>query len=259
MTRKRCEHGKQKYYCKECGSGKAFCKHGLFKHKCRECKGNSYCCHGKQKRLCGECGGQSLCKQKDVSNPRVKYCCPHGRQCKSRCPECLHHSVSLGKCSSCNCVFEPDQRFMFNGKPLQTCEKCRYKCPHGKHNNKSCIECTKLSKYCEHKKDKYRCNICNPVGHMRHVVECAVWRALHSKKSLHTIEYLGCTIAEFKKHIEKQFMPGMTWENHGKIWHIDHIIPVKYNKPTLEQVIQRLHYRNTQPLLGGDNLEKVIT
>ena len=27
-----------------------------------------------------------------------------------------------------------------------------------------------------------------------------------------------------KKHIENQFIEGMTWENHGD-WHVDHIIP----------------------------------
>jgi len=26
-------------------------------------------------------------------------------------------------------------------------------------------------------------------------------------------------------HLEKQFKPGMTWDNQGKEWEIDHIIP----------------------------------
>jgi len=58
------------------------------------------------------------------------------------------------------------------------------------------------------------------------------------------MEYVGCTIEEFKAHIEAQFKEGMSWDNHGK-WHIDHIIPLKYNNPTIEETIERLHYTNT--------------
>jgi hypothetical protein len=69
------------------------------------------------------------------------------------------------------------------------------------------------------------------------------------------MEYLGCTIGEFKEHIEKQFTDGMTWENHGE-WHIDHIIPLQYNNPTIEEVIERLHWTNTQPLWATENISK---
>jgi len=69
------------------------------------------------------------------------------------------------------------------------------------------------------------------------------------------MEYVGCTIEEFKAHIEAQFKEGMSWDNHGK-WHIDHIIPLKYNNPTIEETIERLHYTNTQPLWATDNIAK---
>ena len=62
-------------------------------------------------------------------------------------------------------------------------------------------------------------------------------------------EYLRCNIETFKKHIEQQFTEGMLWDNHGE-WHIDHKIPLEYNKPSFEEVIQRLHYTNTQPICG---------
>jgi hypothetical protein len=47
----------------------------------------------------------------------------------------------------------------------------------------------------------------------------------------------------------------MTWDNYGE-WHIDHITPLKYNNPSLEEVIERLHYTNTQPLWAEENLSK---
>nr|QBK86167.1 MAG: hypothetical protein LCMAC101_07620 [Marseillevirus LCMAC101] len=73
------------------------------------------------------------------------------------------------------------------------------------------------------------------------------------------MEYIDCNVKTLRKHIEKQFEEGMSWENHGK-WHIDHIIPIKYREngkdPSLEEIIERLHYTNLQPLWAGSNLSK---
>jgi hypothetical protein len=40
-----------------------------------------------------------------------------------------------------------------------------------------------------------------------------------------TFELLGCTLEEFKHHIELQFLPGMSWANIAE-WEIDHILPL---------------------------------
>lgn len=63
-----------------------------------------------------------------------------------------------------------------------------------------------------------------------HVV---AWRSvLHStlkrlgtKKEGHTINMLGYSALELKERIEKQFLEGMSWNNHGE-WHIDHKLAV---------------------------------
>ena len=72
-------------------------------------------------------------------------------------------------------------------------------------------------------------------------------------------EYLGCDIGTFRAHIEVQFTDGMSWENYGK-WHIDHRVPLQYKKdgkaPTMEEVVERLHYTNTQPLWASENMAK---
>jgi hypothetical protein len=93
------------------------------------------------------------------------------------------------------------------------------------------------------------------VGHLRYIVSRRVHNALKSSKSKRSIEYLGCPIEDFKAHIEKQFKEGMTWENYGE-WQIDHITPIRYESPTLEQVCERLHYTNTQPLWKAENMAK---
>lgn len=77
-----------------------------------------------------------------------------------------------------------------------------------------------------------------------------------SSKLTNTVELLGCTIKELKKHLELNFINGMTWENQGK-WHIDHIKPCSFfdlSKPEEQQ--KCFHYSNLQPLWAIDNLKK---
>ncbi len=80
----------------------------------------------------------------------------------------------------------------------------------------------------------------------------------HGYKSDTTQNLLGCSIDEFKAHIQKQFKPGMAWNNHGlKGWHIDHIRPCSsFNLLDPEQQKQCFHYTNMQPLWWNENLAK---
>lgn len=42
-----------------------------------------------------------------------------------------------------------------------------------------------------------------------------------------TFDLLGYSYDQLRTHLERQFKPGMSWDNYGKYgWHIDHIIPV---------------------------------
>lgn len=77
-------------------------------------------------------------------------------------------------------------------------------------------------------------------------------------KSGSAIKDLGCSIEEFKVHIEAQFKQGMTWDNYGmKGWHIDHIKPLsKFDLSNSEQVKKACHYSNLQPMWWHENLSK---
>jgi len=77
-------------------------------------------------------------------------------------------------------------------------------------------------------------------------------------KTSKTEEILGCNFETVKKHIERQFKKGMTWQNHGhlgEVWHIDHKIPLASAK-TEEELIKLCHYTNLQPLWERDNRYK---
>jgi hypothetical protein len=71
---------------------------------------------------------------------------------------------------------------------------------------------------------------------------------------------LGCTIEEFRKHIESQFQDGMTWDNRGrwgKCWHIDHIKPLAmFDLTDKEQFMEACNYTNMQPMWCEENNAK---
>lgn len=104
-------------------------------------------------------------------------------------------------------------------------------------------------------KDYYK----DPVRSLRRnlqsrLTELLVVKSLKKQKS--TIEYLGCSIEKLKVHLEKQFKPGMTWENHTFYgWHIDHVIPCSTAKSE-QDLLTLFHYTNLQPLWWWENLSK---
>lgn len=65
---------------------------------------------------------------------------------------------------------------------------------------------------------------------------------------------LGCTWREFKIHVERQFLKGMSWDNRN-LWHIDHITALATAK-TEAEVIALSHFTNLRPIWGSDNLSK---
>jgi hypothetical protein len=76
-------------------------------------------------------------------------------------------------------------------------------------------------------------------------------------KSTTTKNMLGCTIEQLWVHLEKTFKPGMTKENHGTIWHIDHIVPcASFDLTKPEEQAKCFHYSNLQALFVHENLSK---
>jgi hypothetical protein len=72
--------------------------------------------------------------------------------------------------------------------------------------------------------------------------------ALKGRVKNTTIEELGCSIEEFKIHLEKQFDENMNWGNYGPYWEVDHIQPLSKGG--------NFHYTNTQPMHFSENRSK---
>lgn len=76
-------------------------------------------------------------------------------------------------------------------------------------------------------------------------------------KAYKSMELLGCSIEEYKRHLERQFTNEMNWGNHGIEWEIDHIIPVAtFNLLLPEEQKKAFHFSNTQPLNLTENRKK---
>lgn len=72
-----------------------------------------------------------------------------------------------------------------------------------------------------------------------------------------TEELLGCSFAEFKHFMELQFRSGMTWDNYGEYWHVDHIVPVAaFDLSDPDQLRRCFHFSNLRPLRARENLSK---
>lgn len=70
---------------------------------------------------------------------------------------------------------------------------------------------------------------------------------------------LGCTPAELRVHIERQFLKGMSWSNRAD-WHIDHIRPLaSFDLTDPEQLRAACHFSNLRPLWAEDNMRKGAT
>lgn len=76
-------------------------------------------------------------------------------------------------------------------------------------------------------------------------------------KAYKSIDLLGCSIKDYRDHLERQFTEGMTWANHGLEWEIDHIIPIAtFNLLLPEEQKKAFHFTNTQPLNLKANRQK---
>ena len=84
-------------------------------------------------------------------------------------------------------------------------------------------------------------------------------RAINTNGRSPTAEaFTGYTVAELKKHLEKQFTKGMNWEKFmaGEI-HIDHIIPLSsFDRTNEDEVKAAWQLSNLRPLWAKDNIRK---
>ena len=68
---------------------------------------------------------------------------------------------------------------------------------------------------------------------------------------------LGITATTLRSHLERQFRRGMTWENYGVFWHVDHIRPLaSFDLTDAGQMRAAWCLSNLRPLEAHRNIAK---
>lgn len=65
---------------------------------------------------------------------------------------------------------------------------------------------------------------------------------------------LGCSIGEFRLYIENQFDEGMTWDNYGEVWELDHVMPLnQFDLTDRVELLEACNWLNIRPLTVHEN------
>lgn len=125
--------------------------------------------------------------------------------------------------------------------------------------NMICKYCNKVKLKTRFRYNRLKCADCErdePLEKFKRIIRTRVYIALHSNKEKHTIEYLGCNTTEYIQWIQYN-SENFNIQNHGKEWHIDHVIPLsKFNLDDKDEQMIAFNWRNTTALSAHDNLSK---
>jgi uncharacterized protein (DUF983 family) len=124
--------------------------------------------------------------------------------------------------------------------------------------NIKCNYCNEIKLNERFRHNRLKCKDCEreePISKIIRNVRSRILSAIKNK-SKHTISYLGCNCSDYLKWLLKN-ENSYTFENYGKEWHIDHVIPIsKFDITNEEQQLLAFNWRNTMPLSVEENLKK---
>ena len=98
----------------------------------------------------------------------------------------------------------------------------------------------------------------NPAARISNIIAPSICHAIKNQKAGRKWETLvGYTVNELMAHLESKFKPGMSWDNQGSYWHIDHIRPQSwFDQLDPEQFKACWALENLQPLEAIENIRK---
>jgi hypothetical protein len=109
-------------------------------------------------------------------------------------------------------------------------------------------------------REKYRTD---PAFRLRSLLRARLNRQLKfrklgiASKAGSPVRDMGCSVESLISYLEAKFAPGMSWDNHGASWELDHIKPlVDFDLTERQQFLEACHYTNLQPLWIEEHLAK---
>ena len=189
-----------------------------------------------------------------VQKAKMKMCI----RCKNSYPESFFYKRGKALRAECKLCFSQSRKLYYeNNKDIVRERQNKYY-----KKNKEQISSYK-SKWQKENSERRRVRLneryrTEPNFRMSVNLRTRLLKAIENKqKSGSTLDLLGCSIEYFTRYLESKFIDNMSWDNHGTVWHIDHIKPCSkfdLSKPDHQKVC--FHYTNMQPLFAEDNLKK---
>lgn len=179
------------------------------------------------------------------------------------------------KCTKCEQIkevsfFYADNRPRKNGNYMARCKLCQNKAtkkywdenPGAANAYMISFRINSPEKF-KKAQDRYRNKVkSSGKGKLRYSISSSICHSLQKgAKSGRSWESLvGYSIEDLRKHLEKQFSTGMSWNNYGRIgWTIDHKVPVSvFNFQTPEDIDFKKCWalKNLIPMWYRDNIKK---
>jgi hypothetical protein len=126
--------------------------------------------------------------------------------------------------------------------------------------NKKCKYCEEIKHRDKFRHNRLKCRDCErdePTEKFKRYIRTRIYNCLRNKnKTKHSVDYLGCSSDEYFKWIFN-YNNNCSLENHGKEWHVDHVIPIsKFDLNNEDEQLLAFNWRNTMPLTAKENLSK---
>lgn len=187
-----------------------------------------------------ECKNGHLDKR--YTNTGICYSCKRANIAKdyNRHPERISNSNKKSNLKHKDRVKKTHDNWVKNNRKRSNEIKANYR----KRNYEKCSEYNR-NYMKEKRKDPYF-RLCKNISK-------ALWAWLNGLKSFrHWEDIVKYSCEELMIHLESKFRDGMTWENYGPYWHVDHIKPLSL----CTDLNEAWALSNLQPLLREENLSK---
>jgi len=214
---------------------------------------------------------EKVCNKCGISKSIDRFSKSIGRSCKDCHNKLLRErrkkrkqDIKDGICSGnvqCNCCnkMKPVSEFIYGNRKCNQCNRERMKSYRESEDVKQ-RESEYYAQYYAKNKDKMNDVLNEKCRNDESLREKRIYKSglsgmIHGIRNF--VPYLGCNSEEFLKWLVFCFTDDMTIENHGEVWHKDHVLPYyEFDLHDEKQKEMCYGWRNIMPLISHENQVK---